>query len=1134
MLKSLLRAATAGFFAFAVAICGGLPLRAQSAPILFQHPTINARQIVFAYAGSLWTVPRQGGVARRLTAGTEPASGPIFSPDGQWLAYTGDDHGNLDVYIMPGAGGEARRLTWHPGADMAVGWTPHGRRVLFRSPRYSVDNYNRLFTIPVQGGFPTPIPLPWATQGSYSPHGARLAYVPFRNHAQWEAWKHYRGGMEPRIRIARLSDSTVSSLPRGGGNNLDPMWVGHDIYFLSDRGGNHFRLYRYDLNSRRVTAVSPADGHDILYASAGAAGSGRAAIVYCELGRLFRLDLRSGRIHPVPVHIAADFPLARPHFENVSHELVNPGISPNGVRAVFQAHGDIVTVPLKHGDAQDITNTPGAAERYPAWSPNGQSIAYFSDASGEYQLCIAPQNGLGQVKKISLGKQPSYYYRPAWSPDGKKIAFSDITQRLWIADVATGKLTLVTKSYYDQDGPAFYFAWSGDSQWLTYTGVLPNYLHAIFVYSLAGAQSTQVTDGMSDALYSRFDPNGKYLYFLASTNPNPGALNISLSSYNQPTVMNVYVAVLRRDLPSPLAPRTGEESAAPPKPGKKPKAKPAPAAVRIDFDGLSQRILALPLPARAYNSLAIAQPGILWLTAGPVVSESRPDHPALALYRFSLKKRQAKLVLPAIAQFYLDASGKQMLIEQSGHWRIVPAAAKVPPGKGMLDTAHLRVYVNPVKQWRQMYDEVWRIERDFFYSPQMHGLSVPAARQYYGRFLAGVESRGDLGFLFHDMLGNITVSHLFLEGSRFNPEHPTSLGLLGADYRIDHNRYRFDRIYSGENWNPGLRAPLTQPGVNVHVGDYLLAVNGRPLFAGDNLYRLFQNTAGKQVVITVGPNPGGAHARQVLVVPIGNELALRKRAWIHQNRMRVAQLSHGRLGYVYLPDTAVGGWTYFNRYFYSQIGKQGVVVDERFNHGGYIANSIIDQLQQPLLNMITYRHGHNELTPAAIFGPKVMISNHFAGSGGDALPYMFKQQHVGALVGTRTWGGLVGIGRYPMLLDGSSVTAPEMAIYYPNGKWDVENHGVDPNVVVRMNPQLWRQGRDPQLETAVAIALRQLKAHPFHIAAQPAYPNYNAGEPWAATALAAAPAAAKKTRAKPKTGAKAKSGTKAKTTKSRR
>lgn len=1084
--------------------------RAQAPPILFQHPTVNATRIVFSYAGSLWSVNRGGGVAERLTGGVREDNWPIFSPDGSELAFTGADKGNLDVYVMPGEGGAARRLTWHPGPDISVGWTRDGQRVLFRSGRYSVDPlYNRLFTVSRDGGFPAPLPLPWASQGSYSPRGSRIAYVPFRNHTPFETWKRYRGGMESRIRIALLSDSSVTSVPRGDGNNMDPMWVGNAIYFLSDRTGGHFRLYRYSLGSKTVEAASPDDGHDILSASAGAADSSHPAIVYAELGKLFLLDVKSGKIRQVSVTLHADFPDAQPHWDTVGQELTNADVSPHGVRAVFQAHCDILTVPAKYGDAQDITNTPGACERYPAWSPDGKSIAYFSDASGEYQLYVSPQDGLGTLRKIALGAHPSYFYHPVWSPDSQSIAYYDITQRLWIVDVKTGKRALVAKRYYDESGEPFFASWSADSQWLTYTDVLPNNLNAIFVYSLATGQSTQVTDGMSDALVSRFDPSGKYLYFLASTNPNTSSAVGELSAIDQPTVYSPYVAVLRNDIPSPLAPRAGEEKAAPAKPQAKPgEKKPAatpPAKVTIDFTGLSQRILALPIPPRAYTGLEVSAPGVLWLAAGPVVNESHADHPGLSLFQFTLKDRKAQLVLPAVEQAALSADGKNWLILQGKTWRIVPAAAKIPPAVGVLRTADLKVHVDPPAQWRQMYHEVWRVERDFFYSPQMHGLSVAAAEKYYAGFLPGVESRSDLIYLFHDMLGNLTVSHLFIGRVPGSAPTPTPVGLLGADYTIDHNRYRFSRIYSGENWNPDLRAPLTQPGVNVKVGDYLLAVNGRQLYGADNVYSFFEETAGKQVALTVGPNPDGTGARQVTVVPEPSELALRKRAWVHENRMLVDKLSHGQLAYVYLPDTAEGGWTYFNRYFFSQIGKQGVVVDERFNHGGDLANYVINQLQQPLLSFWSPRHGHLGITPAAIFGPKVMIANHFAGSGGDYLPYTFKQERVGTLVGTRTWGGLVGIGHYPVLMDGTTVTAPESAIYFPNGKWDVENHGVDPNVKVEMNPALWRKGEDPQLQTAIAIALRELKAQPFHMVPRPAYPNYNAGTPIGAP-VAASPA----------------------------
>ena len=1097
-----MRIVPARSFIFSVGLLLGLSVaQARPAPVLYQHPTVDATRIVFAYAGSLWSVSRKGGVAYRLTAGGEHDSSPIFSPNGKLLAFTGTHRGNQAVYVMPAHGGMARRLTWYPGPNVTTGWTNNSRYVLFRSTRDSIDPlYFRLFTVSVHGSLPAALPLPWATQGSYSPHGARLAYVPFRNHPWFEAWKHYRGGLQPRIRIAQLSNSAVTTLPRDGANNKDPMWIGDAIYFLSDRSGNHYRLYRYDLGSKAITAVSPADGHDILTATAGALHTSRPAIVYTEMGKLFLLEVNSGRIRQIHVLIHANFPAARPHWEAVGHQLRHPDISPHGVRAVFQAHCDILTVPTRHGVAQDITDTTGACERYPAWSPNGAQIAYFSDASGKNELYISPQNGIGRVRVISLGAHPTFYFDPVWSPDGRYIAFTDIAQHLWIVNVKTGKRTLVATRYYDTRYRSFHPGWSADSRWLTYTTVLPNYLHAVYVYSLASGKSTRITPAGSDAQRSQFDPSGKYLYFLASTNPNPGAEVWALSSFDRPTVYHVYVAVLGNSVPSPLAPRVGEERVAPSvsansRAASASKAVLKPAKVKIDFRGLANRILALPIAARSYRKLRVSAPGVLWLLAGPVVRQNRPDHPGLDLFRFSLKKRKTAQVLADVGDFVISADGKKMLVEQHSIWRIEPARPKFSAHAATtLDTGNLQVYVDPHREWNEMYRQVWRIEQNFFYSPHFNGLNISRAEKYYARFLPGVESRSDLQYVFHDMVGNLSVSHMFLFPSPYGRK-PISVGLLGASYVIEHNRYRIAHIYSGENWNPQLHAPLTQPGVNVKPGDYLLAVNGRPLYGTENIYSFFENTAGKQVVLTISADADGAKSHQVVVVPVAHAMALRKEDWIEHNQELVNKLSHGKLAYIYLPDTEAGGWKYFNRYFFSQIGKEGAIVDERFNHGGLLANYVINELSQPVLSYQLSRYGHVQVAPAAIFGPKVMIINHFAGSGGDYMPYIFRQQHVGQLVGTRTWGGLVGISTYPTLMDGSTVTAPDVAIYFPNGRWSVEDHGVTPDLRVPMNPALWRDGQDPQLQAAVAIAMRELKGHAFHVVPHPPYPNHNAGSP---------------------------------------
>lgn len=1092
------------FSSFLMLWGAALPLGAEPKPLLMRDPAVNQTQIVFEYAGDLWIVSRDGGEAQRLTTGGGRKFGPHFSPDGGEIAFTGEYDGNLDVYVVPTSGGVPRRLTYHPGPDVARGWTPDGKRVLFSSDRDSYADGDQLYTIALDGSFPERVPLPIAEEGCYSADGTHLAYDPV---FQWQpAWKRYHGGQTRKIWIADLSDSSIVKIPRENSNDFNPMWVGDKIYFLSDRNGA-VSLFAYDTRTRKIDEVVKNGGLDLKSASAGG-----GAIVYEQFGSLHLVDVKTGKARSVDVRITADFPELRPHFEKiVVKNIANSGISPSGQRAVFEAHGEILTVPADKGDIRNLTRSPAVEDRDPEWSPDGKWIAYFSDESGEYALHIRDQSGIGEVTKIDLGKPNSFFYTPVWSPDSKKIAYTDKRLNLWYVDIDKKVPVRIDTDLFDSPAHRMDPAWSGDSRWLTYTRQLPNFLHAVFVYSLADGKSTRVTDGLSDALFPKFDKNGKYLYFTASTDVGLNAGWIDMSSIARPMTSSVYVMVLRKDLPSPLAPESDEEK--PPQTGKdQEKAKeqskeaskdkqPAkeqaktPAEVRIDFDNIGQRVLALPIPAKNYAGLNAGKEGVVYLSEAPVVwTQFGP--PPLTINKFDLKTRKTDKLAEGVLTFAVSDNGEKMLVRQGENWMIASAGEPLKPGEGVLKLTDMEVYVDPRAEWKQMYHEVWRIERDFFYDPHFHGLNLASAEKFYAPFAENVRSRDDLNYLFVEMLGNMTVGHMFVAGGT-SPEIPKiKVGLLGADYKVENGRYRFAKVYNGENWNPQLQAPLTQPGVNVVAGEYLLAVNGRELHASDNLYSFFQETAGKQVVIKTGPNPDGRGSREVTVVPVESETNLRHLAWVEGNRRKVDQLSKGKVAYVHLPDTAEGGFTNFNRYFFAQVDREAIVLDERFNHGGDIADYILNILSRHPMGRIASREGDDVTDPAeAIFGPKVMIINQFAGSGGDAMPWYFRKAGLGTLVGTKTWGGLVGIGMYPPLMDGGMVTAPRWAFYGLKGDWEVENHGIAPDIEVDLDPKLVREGHDPQLERAVEVALEQLKENPPATYKKPAYPNYHQAFP---------------------------------------
>jgi tricorn protease len=1107
----------AGIFALLVtSVC----VAAENPPLLLHHPTVSAMQIVFVYAGDLWSVPRAGGVAQRLTAGNGAASRPVFSPDGSEIAFTGNYDGNADVYVIPASGGTPKRLTYHPAADQVIGWTRDGKSILFASNRDSYSPFSRLFTISRDGGFPEELPLPIAAEGSYSPDGKEIAYVPL-DHA-FEIWKRYAGGRTSPIWIAKLADSSYVKVPRENSNDFNPMWVDERVFFLSDRSGP-MSLYSFDTWSKSIRVALKNGGLDFKYASAGP-----DAIVIEQFGAIWLYDVKSGSAQKVDIRIAGDLPQLRPRYENVANRIRNADISPTGMRAVFEARGEILTVPVEKGDVRNLTNTPGADERYPAWSPDGTRIAYFSDESGEVALYIKSQTGQGETQKIDLGSPGSYFFFPTWSPDGKKIAYTDKRLNLWYVDLE--KKTPV-KVFHDRfTGPQqiFQAAWSPDSKWLAYTEQEVSHMRSVFLYSLETGQSRRVTDAMSDSFSPVFDKSGKYLYLLASTDAGP-LMDDSMLSMDRPVTSSVYIVVLRKDLPSPLAPESDEESAAKSeapkgdsaKSGEQEKEKEKPAvAVKVDFEKISQRILALPIPARNYLELLTGKEGVLFLLEGPVVEPLNGPSP-LTAHRFELKTRKTDKLLENILAFHVSANGEKLLYRHAtppqpgGNappaqvWAIAPlppaptsggsgAAGNSSGGAAIagaktLNLTAMDVRIEPAVEWKEMYHEAFRFERDFFYDAGFHGLDLAASEKRYATYLPAVASRDDLNYIFEEAMGELSVGHLFVRGGDGPETKRIPVGLLGADYKIENGGYRFARVYDGENWNPQLHAPLTQPGVNVVEGEYLLAVNGSEVRGSDNVYSFFEETAGKATLLRVGPNPDGSGSREVTVVPVESETGLRNLAWIEGNRRKVEQLSNGRLAYIYLPDTASGGYIYFNRYFFSQAGKEGAVVDERFNGGGTNTDYILDYLRRTLMNYRTTRDGEDMTTPVSLIqGPKAMIINEYAGSGGDAMPWHFRQAKIGLLVGKRTWGGLVGFfGPQEQLMDGGIVTTPSRGFWTPNNQWEVENHGIAPDVEVEQDPQAVREGHDPQLEKTVQILLEELAKNPIPTHKKPPYPNFH-------------------------------------------
>jgi len=1034
-------------------------------PLLPRQPTLSQTHVAFCHAGDLWVVGREGGEAKRLTNGPAIDTDPVFSPDGSLVAFSRQSESGTDVYVAPVAGGEPRRLTY--GWAQAVGWTRDGKQVVF----LSYADVGRLFSVPSEGGPVAVLPPPTAIYGTFSPDGKRIAYLPFPSrHGEW---KRYRGGATSRIWIADLPDCRVEKIPRDNSNDFSPMWVDNRIYFLSDRDGL-ISLFAYDVATKRTSKIIGNPESDILSASAGP-----GAIVYERFGSLHLYDFNTGKSNRLEIRASGEMPEVRPRSVKATDNLTGIRLSPAGDQLLIEARGELLMMPAGKGEVRNVTNSPGVFERFPVWSPDGRRIAYFSDESGEYALHIRNVDGTGSVKKIDLGAPPGFYFSPSWSPNSRKIAYRDHLLALWYVDVEKDTPVRIDSDYCHHEVLSLGIGtppptWSPDSRWLSYSRTLGNHLRALHIYCLETGQSRQVTDGLSDVRSPQFDSSGKYLYFAASTNVGP-TLGGGLSASNRTPTRGIYALFLRESDGFPAA--VEGETAGP---------------VTIDLAGLENRIVALPVPARNYAKLVVGKPGVFYLleTEDRATYGAPSDDPSSnpqTLYRFDLAAKKVDKVIEGIRDFDLSFNGENMLCRQEQKWTVLPAGVTPKSGEGVVELESLQVHVDPAAEWRQMFREVWRAVRFFFYDPGYHGMDLKARERQFEPYLEGVATPADLNYLFREMLSELGVSHLGAYAGTGPAAETETAGLLGADYEWVDGRYRFARIYTGDRLDPETHAPLARPGLDIKQGDYLLAIDGQELRASDNIGRFLAGKVGKEVVLRIAADAAGAQSRKVTVVPTDEEWSLRFFAWADENRRKVEKLSGGRVAYIYLPDTGAEGLAAFDRYFFAQVDKEAVIIDERDNSGGELPDYFTDLLGQRLRALGTPPEGPGGTAPYSIIrGPKVMITNQGAFSGGDALAFFFKQAGLGPLIGTRTAGGLMGPNSLN-LIDGGGVFVPFWAFYDSDGKWLVENEGVAPDIEVEQDPAAVRAGHDPQLEKAIEVVLGLLEKNPPSPIQRPPY-----------------------------------------------
>jgi tricorn protease len=1072
---------------------------------LLRYPDICGNTIAFVYGGDIWLVEAGGGVARRLTSGEGEELAPKFSPDCKSIAFTGQYSGTRQVYVIPVDGGAPRQLTFHNDVgnipprggfdNQVLGWTPDGRQILFNAHRTPYSDRNaRPYLIPAAGGMEAPLAIREGSAGVLSPDGTRYVFAPIMR--EFRTWKRYRGGRAPELWIYDLKKNAAEQITNDPANDYMPVWIGDTIYFVSDRdkvGGTYVNnLFAYDTKTKAVRRLTHHGDFDVYWPSSG----DRKRVVYEDGGWIYLFDPVSGKSGRVAVRVEGDLPRTLPYFKNVTEDVDAMGLSPTGKRALLTARGEVFSVPGEKGEIRNLTQTPGVREVAAAWSPDGRWIAYLSDRTGEYEVWVRPADGSGEERRVTTGGDV-WRFPLSWSPDSRKLAFGDTDNRLRWVDVASGKVTDADRSAHNsiQD-----YKWSPDSRYLAYTKVGETQLPSIWIYALDDGKARQLTGDLTAEGEPTWDPQGRYLYFLSNRD-----YNLTFSGYEFDYVYTsptrVYVGILSKEGPALLLPESDEEPVKPEeKPadseakteakaavqkaadeaqGEKPdKVAPKPGVrVKIDFDGFEQRVRAIPGAPGNYQALSASADAVFYLRG------SNPGGPGpQSLKMFSFRERKEETVLDAVAGYALSADGKKILYRQRGDvFGILDPRPGQKPGDGKLELDKLTLRIQPREEWRQEYMDAWRIFRDWFYDPNLHGVDWKAVRDRYAEEIPYMSNRADLDYLLGEIGAEISVGHAYVQPTESAPGPKRVEGaLLGAEIVADPSGYyRIDHIFPGENWHPDFRSPLTEPGVHVEAGDYILAVDGKTTKGVDNFYRLLEGKADQALTLLVNGKPSTQGARTETVRPVSKEQNIRYLDWVQVNRAKVDKLSGGRIGYLHLPDTAVAGNRELFKYFYPLSHKDAQIFDDRYNQGGFIPDRMIALISRPLLNYFVGRNGIASPTPQfASTGPKVALINGQAGSGGDAFPYYFKKLGLGPLIGTRTWGGLAGLSGNPALVDGGTLTVPTFRILTTEGKWAIENEGVSPDIEVVDAPDALARGEDPSLERGVKYLLDQLQKNP--------------------------------------------------------